>query len=174
MSEQNALQDLLVFAVKGVGYWADMAQNVEAANDEETDKYILEALTAIDKADVNALSALASKAPALQKKAKELFEKKNGRAFSGFLPAAGKALQITEDRAEQVALGQQVDKNSRVSKDIAAVRQEILQNLKKVAASGKATAEVLSVVKQGLANIINDKLEKEDYDAYVKVLAGIL
>ena len=173
MSEQNALQDLLVFAVKGVGYWADMARIV-GATDEEVDKYLLEALAAIDKADANALSALASKAPALQKRVKESFEKKNGRAFSGFLPPAGKLLQITEDRAEQVALGEQVDKSSRVSKEIAAVRVEIFQNLKKVAASGKASEEALSIVKQGLANIINDKLEQEDYDAYVKLLAGIL
>ena len=147
MSEQNALQDLLVFAVKGVGFWADLARIV-GATDEEIDKYLLKALASIDSADANTLSALASKAPALQKKAKEIFEKQNGRAFSGFLPAPGKPLQITEDRAEQVALGGQVDKGSRVSKDIAAVRLGILKNLKKVAASGKATDAVFSIVKQ--------------------------
>ena len=26
MSEQTALQDLLVYSVKGVGYWADMSR----------------------------------------------------------------------------------------------------------------------------------------------------
>jgi len=173
MSEQNALQDLLVFAVKGVGYWADMARIV-GANDEEVNKYLLEALAAIDKADANTLSSLAAKAPALQKQIRDQFEKMNGRAFSGFLPPAGKLLQITDDRAAQVAMGQQVDKGSRVSKEIAALRLDIMNNLKKVAASGKATEEVLSIVKQGLANIINDKMEQEDYDAYVKLLAGIL
>jgi len=172
MSEQNALKDLLVFAVKGVGYWADMACFI-SVNDEEVDKYLQEALAAIDSADANALSALAAKAPALQKKIKEMFEKKNGRAFCGFVPAAGKALQITEDRAEQVSMGEQINKNVRVAKDIAEVREQILNNLKKIAVSGKATGEALAVVKQGLSNLVNDKMEKEEYDAYAKTLASL-
>jgi len=172
MSEQNALQNLLVFAVKGVGYWADMACFI-GVTDEEVDKYLQEALAAIDSADANTLSALAAKAPALQKKAKDAFEKKNGRAFCGFVPVAGKALQIAEDRAGQVAQGEQINKGVRVDKDIAAVREEIFNNLKKIAVSGKATGEALTVVKQGLANLVNDKLEKEEYDAYAKTLAGL-
>ena len=172
MSEQSALQDLLAFAVKGVGYWADMARLV-GAKDDETDKFVLEALAAIDKADANTLSALAAKAPAFQKQAKEVFEKKNGRAFSGFLPAAGKPLQITEDRAEQVSMGGQIPKD-RVSADIAAVRQAIFDTLKKVAASGDGRDAVCAIVEQGLANILNDKLEKEEYEEYAKKLAGFV
>ena len=172
MSEQNALQCLLGFAVKGVGYWADMARLVDA-NDDEVNKYVLEALVAIDKADVNALSALIAKAPALQKKAKEIFEKKNGRAFSGFLPPAGKPLQIPEDLAGQVAMGQQPC-TCRVDKEIAATRQAIFADLKKVAASGNASGEACAIVLQGLASLSNDKMEQEDYDAYIKQLASFV
>jgi hydroxylamine reductase len=172
MSEQSALQDLLAFAVKGVGYWADMARLV-GAKDDEVDKYVMSALAAIDKADANTLSALSAKAPAFQKQAKEVFEKKNGRAFSGFLPAAGKPLQIPEDRAEQVSMGGQIAKD-RVSKDIAAARQEIFSTLKKVAAKGNGTDAVCVVVGQGIAAILNDKLEKEEYDEYGKKLAAFV
>ncbi|MCL2102486.1 MAG: hypothetical protein FWH25_00425 [Syntrophorhabdaceae bacterium] len=173
MSEQNALQNLLTFAVKGVGYWADMANSI-SVTDEEVDKYLLEALAAIDSADANALSALAAKAPDLQKKIKGMFEKQNGRAFSGFVPTAGKALQITEDRAEQVALGGQVDNKGRAPNDILAIRETTFANLKKLAVSGKATGEAMAIVKQGLTFQIHDKVEKEDFDAYAKALAALL
>ncbi len=39
MSEQTALQDLVVFAAKGVGYWADMARCV-GGKDEEIDAFL--------------------------------------------------------------------------------------------------------------------------------------
>ena len=171
MSE-NALQNLLVFAVKGVGYWADMARAV-GAKDDEVDQYVIKALASIDNGDDNTLSALAAKAPALQKQAKEAFEKKNGRTFSGFLPAAGKALQISEDRAEQVAMGGQVCA-CRVDKEIIEIRRGILASLKKIASAGKLSDEAIAVVEQGLGNMCNDKMEIEDLDAYVKVLDGFV
>jgi hypothetical protein len=51
-------------------------------------------------------------------------------AFSGFLPAAAKPFELPEDRAAQVALGEQFGaKEPRISAEIAAIRQEIYKAL---------------------------------------------
>ena len=101
------LQDLLLHAVKGVGYWADLSRAV-GGKDEEIDRFVIDALfatvTNVDF-DPDAIAALVAEANRLQKKAKELFEKHNGRAFSGFVPAAAKPWELPEDRADQIALG---------------------------------------------------------------------
>ena len=173
MSDKKALQCLLDFAVKGVGYWGDMARTI-GVSDAEVDKYIFEALVAIDNADENTLSALAAKAPALQYKITEAFAKKNGRRFSGFLPPHGKQLQITEDRAEQIALGNQCNVPSRVDDDIKALRTEIMANIKKIAAAGKGDEASYAIVQQGLSCVISDKMENEDVAAYAKKLAGFV
>jgi hydroxylamine reductase len=112
--------------VKGVGYWADMARAV-GARDEEIDRFVIDALfatvTNVDF-DPDAIAALAAEGVRLQKKAKELFEKKNGRAFSGFVPAAAKPFELPEDRAAQVALGERHGvKEGRVDPDILSLRQ---------------------------------------------------
>jgi hydroxylamine reductase len=174
MSEQTALQSLLTYAVKGVGYWADMARCV-GARDEEVDGFVFKALAA-GNAGPDEAAALVAQAIELKKKAKEIFEKKNGRAFSGFLPAAAKPFELPEDRAAQVALGEQFGaKEPRISAEIAAIRQEIYKALQAFAATvkGTGTEAVCAAVQQALASLVNDKLEKEEYDAILKGIAGL-
>ena len=113
------LQDLLVYAVKGIGYWADLSRAV-GGKDEEIDRFVIDALfatvTNVDF-DPDAIAALVAEANRLHKKAKELFEKNNGRAFSGFVPAAAKLWVLPEDRAEQIKLGEEHGvKEGRVSR----------------------------------------------------------
>jgi len=172
MSEQTALQDLLLNTVKGVGYWADMSRCV-GGKDEEIDGFLIKALTA-DNASSDELAALIAKGAEMKKKGKELFAKKNGREFSGFVPAAAKIFDIPEDRAGQVALGEQFGgKDPRVRPEIAAARQEIVKSVKKLAASAKGTGTdaVCALLDQALASLVNDKLDKDEYDAVLKGLA---
>ena len=115
------LQDLLVHAVKGIGYWADLSRAV-GGKDEEIDRFVIDALfatvTNVDF-DPDAIAALLAEASRLHKKARELFEKHNGRAFSGFVPAGAKLWVLPEDRAEQIKLGEEHGvKEGRVSPDI--------------------------------------------------------
>jgi hydroxylamine reductase len=173
--EVAALQDLLVHVVKGVGYWADMARAV-GGRDEEIDRYVIDALfatvTNVDF-DPDAVAALAAEGARLQKKAKELFEKKNGRAFSGFVPAAAKPFDLPADRAAQVALGERHGvKEGRVDPDILSLRQVILYGMKGYAAYahhalalGRESEEIYAFTHQALANLINDKLELGEYVA---------
>jgi hypothetical protein len=60
MSDKKALQCLLDFAVTGVGYWGDMARSI-GVTDETIDKYIFEALAAIDSADENTVVLITGK-----------------------------------------------------------------------------------------------------------------
>ncbi len=168
-----ALQDLLVHAVKGVGYWADMSRAV-GGKDEEIDRFVIDALfatiTNVDF-DPDAIAALVAEAVRLKKKAKELFAKNNGREFSGFVPAAAKLWELPEDRAAQVALGEQHGvKEGRVDADILSLRQVILYGIKGYAAYahhalalGKESEEIYAFTHQALANLINDKLELGEY-----------
>jgi hydroxylamine reductase len=170
-----ALQDLLVHAVKGLGYWADMARMV-GAKDEEIDRFVIDALfatvTNVDF-DPDAVAALVGEANRLKMKAKELFEKKNGRPFSGFVPAAGKLWEMPEDRAAQIALGQQHGvRPPRVDADIQSMREIILYGVKGYAAYahharilGKESDEVCAFTHQALGALINEKLELGEYIA---------
>ncbi|MBP2674511.1 MAG: hcp [Deltaproteobacteria bacterium] len=166
------LQDLLVHAVKGIGYWADLSRAV-GGKDEEIDRFVIDALfatvTNVDF-DPDALAALISEATRLHRKAKDLFEKHNGRAFSGFVPAFAKLWEFPAGRAEQITLGEQYGvKDSRVRPDIQSVRHIILYGVKGYAAYahharilGKESEEIYAFTHQTLANLINDKLDLED------------
>lgn len=174
MSEQTALQSLLTHAVKGVGYWADMARYV-GAKDEEVDAFLFKALSA-GNAGADEVVALVAQSIEMKKQAKAIFEKKNGRAFSGFLPTAAKAFVLPEDRAGQVALGEQFGvKDPRISAEITAIRQEIFKSLQAFAATvkGSGTEAACATTQKALSALVNDKLEKEEYDAIVKEVAGL-
>ena len=171
MSEQTALQSLLTYAVKGVGYWADMARCV-GAKDEEVDGFLFKALAA-GNAGADEAAALVAQAGDIKKKAREIFVKQNGREFSGFLPAAAKPFELPADRAGQVALGEQFGgKEPRISAEGAAIRQEALQAFA-ATVKGSGTESVCAATQQALASLVNDKLEKEEYDAILKTVAGL-
>jgi hydroxylamine reductase len=173
--EVAALQDLLVHAVKGIAYWADLARAV-GAKDEEIDRFVIDALfatvTNVDF-DPDAVAALVAGATRLQRKAKELFEKKNGRAFSGFVPAAAKPWELPEDRAEQVRLGGQHGvKDPRVQADIQSLRDVILYGVKGYAAYahhalalGKESDEIYAFTHRTLACLVDEKLDLGEYVA---------
>jgi len=121
--------------------------------------------------DPDAIAALIAEAVRMQGRAKELFEKKNGRAFSGFLPGAAKPLALPEDRAALVGMAEQHGvKEGRVDPDIQSLRQIILYGIKGYAAYahharalGKESEEIYSFTHQTLSSLINDKLELGEY-----------
>ena len=89
-------------------------------------------------------------------------------------PRPAKHLEIPEDRAGQVALGEQFGgKDPRVRPEIASVRQEILNDLKKVAAKGNGSEATFAAVAQALGSLVNDKMDKDEYAAVVKSVASL-
>ena len=170
-----ALQDLLVHAVKGIAYWADLSRTV-GGRDEEIDRFVIDALfatvTNVDF-DPDAVAALVAEATRMQKRGKELFEKKNGGAFSGTVPAAAKPWDLPGDRAEQIKLAEQHGaKDPGVQADIQSLRQVILYGVKGYAAYahharilGKETEEIYAFTHKTLANLIDGKLDLGEYIA---------
>ncbi|MBE0602519.1 MAG: hypothetical protein IH611_02680, partial [Deltaproteobacteria bacterium] len=63
----------------------------------------------------------------------------------------------------------------RVRPEIAAVRQEIYKALQGVAASvkGTGTEAVCAVMDQGLASLVSDKLDKDEYQEILKSIAAL-
>ena len=168
-----ALQDLLVYAVKGLGYWADMARSI-GAKDEEIDRFVIDALFATVtnvNFDPDAIAALIARANSLRGKARELYEKQNGAAFSGSLPAAAKPLSPAADRAALIQVAKRGDvKDPHADADIQSMREIILYGVKGFAAYthhafilGKESDEIYASMHQMLASLINDKLVLGDY-----------
>jgi len=102
------LQDLLVYAIKGVSFWAHQARQKDARS-TEIDRFVIEALfttvTNVDFADDSVVTVIAE-AVALREKARQLYETANGGAYTGPVPAAAQNWTFPADRAGQLALAQ--------------------------------------------------------------------
>ena len=128
MSEQTALQDLLALRRERSRLLGGHGRLV-GGKDEEIDRFLIEALAASTSAGPDDPRRARRQGGGAQEEGEGALREENGREFSGFLPAAAKPLEIPEDRAGQVAMGEQFGgKDPRVQPDIAAVRQEILNS----------------------------------------------
>src|SRR5512135_1399732 len=86
------LQDLLVHTLKGIAYWADLARGLDA-RDEEIDRFMIDALfTTVTNVDFDpdAVAGFDAEGVSLRGRARELFDRANGRAFTGLPPAAAR------------------------------------------------------------------------------------
>lgn len=167
-----ALQDLLVYALKGVSYWADMGREVGVRN-EEVDRFTIDALfTTVTNVDFDpdAVAGFVAEAVRLREQARNLFEKANGRAYTGFVPAAAKNWELPADRPGQVRLGEQHGvKDFRVSADVHSVREIVTYGVKGYAAYahharilGKESDEIHAFTHRTLANLLDDRLDLEE------------
>ena len=103
-----ALQDQLVYAMKGIAFWADQARQ-KGVKDQEVDRFMLDGLfTTVTNVDFSPeeVAKLVRTASKLRDKAQGLFEKANGGSFTGSIPAAA-APFTPGTTAELVALGSQ-------------------------------------------------------------------
>lgn len=168
-----ALQDLLVYTLKGIAYWADLARGL-GARDEEIDRFMIDALfttvTNVDF-DADAVAGFVAGGVRLRDRAKALFDQANGRAFTGVPPAAARNWGLPADRAGQVRLGEQHGvKDFKVDADVHSVREIITYGVKGYAAYadhartlGKESEEIYAFTHKALSALLDDRLDLEEY-----------
>ena len=131
-----ALQDQLVYALKGIAFWADKARTKEI-KDQEIDRFMLDGLfTTVTNVDFSAeeIAKLVRTAARLRDKAQSLFEKANGGAFAGEVPEAAKPF-APGTTAELVVLGARHGvKDATIDPDVKSVQEIIVYGMKGYAA----------------------------------------
>lgn len=167
------LQDLLVYTLKGIAYWADLARGL-GARDEEIDRFMIDALfttvTNVDF-DADAVAGFVAEGVRQRDRAKALFDRANGRSFTGFPPAAARNWELPADRAGQIQLGELHGvKDFKVNADVHSVRQIITYGIKGYAAYadhartlGKESEEIYAFTHKALAALLDDRLDLEEY-----------
>ncbi|HEY5674327.1 MAG TPA: hydroxylamine reductase [Malonomonas sp.] len=159
-----ALQDLLVYSLKGIAFWADKAR-ANGAKDQEIDRFMIDGLFAtvtnvdFDPAEI---SKLVVEAVRLRGKAKQLAGK-----FDGAVPQAAQDWALPASRDEQVKLGQLHGvKDFTVDADIHSVREIISYGIKGYAAYadharilGKESDEIYAFTHKALAAQLDDSLD---------------
>ena len=98
-----ALQDLLVYTMKGIAFWADKAR-ANGAKDQEIDRFMIDGLfTTVTNVDFDpeAVAKFISEGVRLRGKAKQL-----AGAYDGAVPAAAQDWELPASIDEQVKLGQ--------------------------------------------------------------------
>ena len=166
------LQDLLVYTLKGIAYWADLARGL-GARDEEVDRFMIDALfttvTNVDF-DADAVASFVAEGVRMRERARTLFNQANGRAFTGFPPPAARNWELPTDRAGQIELGELHGvKDFKVNKDVHSVREMITYGIKGYAAYadhartlGKESEEIYAFTHKALASLLDDRLDLDD------------
>jgi hydroxylamine reductase len=131
-----ALQDQLIYTMKGIAFWADKARE-KGATDQAIDRFMIDGLFAtVTNVDFDAedVAKLVRHAAAALNDAKALFEKANGGPFSGAVPEAAKPFKAGST-AELVALGQQHGvKDDSIDPDVKSVQEILIYGIKGYAA----------------------------------------
>ena len=159
-----ALQDLLVYTLKGIAFWADQAR-AKGLKDQEIDRFMIDGLfttvTNVDF-DAEAVAEFVVEAVRLRDKARQL-----AGDCAGSVPAAAQDWALPADLAEQVKLGQLHGvKDYAVDADIHSVRELITYGIKGYAAYadhartlGKESDEIYAFTHKALAAQLDDSLD---------------
>jgi hydroxylamine reductase len=162
------LQDLLVHALKGMGFWANLARE-NGKPDAEIDRFMIKALfstvTNVDFSD-DSIAAVIQEAVALKNKAKNL-----AGSYTGTLPPAAQDWSLPSDRQQQLALAQLHGiKDAGVDEDIQSLRSTILFGIKGYAAYadhalilGHENDEIYAFTHKALSAMLDNSLELMDY-----------
>ncbi len=167
------LQDLLIYSVKGISFWANLARENGASN-SEVDHFVIEALfTTVTNVDFDADSivGIIEEAVELREKTRELYEKAAGAAYSGTVPPAAQNWDLPSDRAEQNNLAKLHGiKDPQIDADIQSVREIILYGIKGYAAYAdhamileRENDEIFEFTHKALAALQDDSLGLMDY-----------
>jgi hydroxylamine reductase len=166
--EVAALQDLLVFTLKGIAFWADQARN-QGKKDQEIDRFMIDGLfttvTNVDF-DATAVSKFIVEGVRLRDKARQL-----AGPYNGNVPAAAQAWILPGSIDEQVKLGELHGiKDYAVDPDVHSVREIIIYGLKGYAAYadharilGKESDEIYAFTHKALAAQLDDNLGLMEY-----------
>ncbi len=162
--EVAALQDLLIYSLKGIAFWANKARENGKKN-EEIDRFMIDGLfatvTNVDFDD-NEIAKLVAEAVRLRGQAKQL-----AGAVSGTIPAAAQDWALPASREEQVKLGQLHGvKDYTVDADIHSVREITMYGIKGYAAYadhakilGSESDEIYAFTHKALAAQLDDSLD---------------
>jgi hydroxylamine reductase len=159
-----ALQDLLVYTLKGIAFWADKAR-ANGTKDQEIDRFMIDGLfTTVTNVDFDpeAVSKFVTEAVRLRGKAKQL-----AGAYNGAVPAAAQDWVLPSSIDDQVKLGQLHGvKDFTVDPDIHSVREIIMYGIKGYAAYadharilGKESDEIYAYTHKALAAQLDDSLD---------------
>ena len=162
------LQDLLIYSVKGIGFWAHQAR-LKDARSNEIDQFVIKALfttvTNVDFTD-NSVANVIAEAVALREKARKLFETANGGTFSGTVPEAAQNWIFPAERSAQLALAQLHGiKDAKLDADLQSMRSTILFGIKGYAAYAdhgiileRESEEIYAFTHMALAKLQDDSL----------------
>jgi hydroxylamine reductase len=166
--EVAALQDLLVYTLKGIAFWADKAR-ANGVKDQEIDRFMIDGLfTTVTNVDFDAaaVSKFVAEGIRLRTKAKQL-----AGPYSGTVPAAAQDWSLPASIAEQVKLGELHGvKDYTVDEDVHSVREIITYGMKGYAAYadharilGQEADEIYAFTHKALAAQLDDSLGLMDY-----------
>ena len=132
-----ALQDLIVWSLQGMAFWANKARE-KGAIDRDVDVHMVEALfstvTNVDF-DAGSLAQVAQKTVRMRDQARTLFEQANGGPLQGEPPAAAGNWSLPANLAEMVKLGRDHGvKTFNSDPDINSVQNILLYGCKGMAA----------------------------------------
>ena len=165
--EVAALQDLLVYALKGIAFWADAARQA-GKKDQEIDRFMIEGLfttvTNVDF-DAEAIASILRKAAAILDKARTL-----AGAVSTQVPAAAQ----WQPAADTVGLVQQGDahgvKSEDIDPDVKSVQEILVYGIKGYAAYadhaltlGAENDEIYAFTHKALAATLDKNLGLMDF-----------
>ncbi|WP_318842533.1 hydroxylamine reductase [Citrifermentans bremense] len=167
-----ALQDLLVYTMKGIAFWADKARGKGVKN-AEIDHFMIDGLfTTVTNVDFSAeeVAKLVRKGATLRDKAQSLFEQANGGAYAGAVPETAKGFTATTT-AELVALGAAHGvKSDEIDADVKSVQEIIVYGMKGYAAYahhalviGRENDEIYAFTHKALAATLDLTLGLMDF-----------
>jgi hydroxylamine reductase len=135
--EVAAIQDLIVWGLKGMAFWADQARQ-KGAIDRNIDVFMIEALfstvTNVDF-DPENLTRVARQVSAMRDKAQQLFEKASGGPFAGQVPEAARPWSPPATPAQAEAEGRKHPvKDPSIDPDVHSVQQILIYGCKGMAA----------------------------------------
>jgi len=172
--EVAALQDQLVYAMKGIAFWADKARE-KGAKDSAIDRFMLDGLfttvTNVDF-DAEAIAKLVRDAARYRDNAQALFEKANGAPFTGDVPEAARPF-AAGSTADLIALGARHGvKDDSIDPDVKSVQEIIIYGIKGYAAYahhalviGLESDEVYAFTHKALAATLDKSLGLMDFVA---------
>ncbi len=158
------LQDLLIYSLKGIAFWANLARE-KGTMDQEIDRFMIDALfTTVTNVDFDpeVISYFVSEAVRLRDKARQL-----AGDYTGAVPPAAGNWELPTNIEERIALGEiHGVKDYQVDDDIQSVRQMITYGLKGYAAYadhartlGKELDEIYAFTHKALADLTDDNLD---------------
>ncbi len=165
--EVAALQNLIVYGLQGMAFWANQAR-AKGAVDPAIDLHLIEALfTTVTNVDFDpdSCAAVAQKTVKMRDVARALFEKANGGPFAGKVPEAAGNWALPAVREEQVALGKAKGvKTYNSDPDVNSVQNILLYGCKGMAAYadhahilGKDDPAIYAFIHKALAAIAENQ-----------------